>query len=251
MVHGLGEHAGRYERIARRVWDGGLNVYALDLRGHGTSDGRRGHARSLDQMLCDLDMFRRRASRQSGSGPTFLLGHSLGGLIVGRYVQEYSFPGLSGAILVAPFLRLAMPVPAWKIGLGRLADRWLPVLALDNGLREENLFREEEERRRYAEDPLVHRRISARLWGEMLREAQRFDERIDQVRLPLLFQLPGEDRIVDADWTRTVALRLGPAAEVREYPRAYHDPYHDPAAEQALTDLVQWLEARRAFREVD
>ena len=89
----FGEHSGRCGRFALCAEEAGLDYYALDLRGHGRSQGRRGHVGSFDRLLSDLDRFRRRTGNGGPASPTILLGHSLGGLIVGRYVQEFGFPG--------------------------------------------------------------------------------------------------------------------------------------------------------------
>jgi lysophospholipase len=249
VLHGLGEHSGRYGAVAAVARAASFDFYALDHRGHGKSRGRRGHVRSFDHLLQDVDRFRRRASQGRGSGPTFVLGHSLGGLIAGRYIQEFSFPGLTGAVLMAPFVQVAMRIPGWKSGLARAANALLPALTLDNGLREEDMFRDQAEQDRYRSDPLVHRRISARLWAEMLRNGEQLTERAAQVRLPVLFQLAGDDRVVNTDASRRVAQRMGVAAQVREYPDAFHDLYRDPLARSALGDVSEWLEARVAEAE--
>lgn len=248
VAHGLGEHSGRYGLLAEAITAAGLDYYALDLRGHGRSAGRRGHANSLDRHLQDLDRLRRRVGGSRPPAPTFLLGHSLGGLIVGRYVQEFGFPGLAGAVLVAPFIELAMRPPAWKVRLGAVADRIAPALSLDNELESEDLFREPEERRSYDDDPLVHRRISARLWGEMLRNSERLSSGTARVAVPVLVQLPGEDRVVNSAATLRVVERLGDLAVVREYPDAYHALFHDPRAGEARTDVIHWLEDRLSNR---
>jgi alpha-beta hydrolase superfamily lysophospholipase len=239
-VHGLGEHSGRFEGLAARANQAGMHFFSLDLRGHGRSPGRRGHAGSFERLLTDLDRFRRRTGNGEAKLPTVFLGHSLGGLIVGRYVQEFGFPSLSGAVLVAPFVDLAMRPPAWKLRLAALADRWVPALTMDNGIRSDLLFRTAEERAARDEDPLVHRRVSARLWGDMRREATILVRRAGQSRAPVLIQLPGDDRVVSTSASRDLAMRFGGDTEVIEYEDAYHDLYRDPAAEAAATDLVRW-----------
>jgi len=242
-VHGLGEHSGRYANFAGACVRHGLDFYALDLRGHGLSQGRRGHAHSIDRMLQDLDRLRRHVCGRRPPGPTFLLGHSLGGLIVGRYVQEFGFPGLEGSVLVAPFVELAMRPPGWKTLVGAAADRVAPALTMDNELRAEELFRDPEQRRIYETDPLVHHRISARLWGEMVRNARRLRERAVAIGVPLLFQLPGADRVVSSQAARDVALRVGARARILEYPEAFHALLHDPLAARVLADACEWIEA--------
>ena len=144
-VHGLGDHSGRFHRVASRAVAAGFDFYGLDLRGHGRSQGRRGHASSFDRLLSDLDLFRRHTGNHESELPTVFFGHSLGALIVGRYVQEFGFPSLAGAVLVTPFVELAMRPPAWKTRLSDLANRLMPPLTMDNEIRPEMLFRMAEE----------------------------------------------------------------------------------------------------------
>ncbi|MDP2469944.1 MAG: lysophospholipase [Candidatus Palauibacterales bacterium] len=240
-VHGLGEHSGRYGRVATCAAVAGLDFHAIDLRGHGRSEGRRGHASSFGRLLADLDHFRRHVERVGSGGPTFLLGHSLGGLVVGRYVQEFGFPDLGGAVLVAPFVDLALRPPAWKVGLSDAADRLFPVLTMSNEIRSSMLFRTAAEAEAYDGAPLVHHRISARLWGEMRRQADVLVRRAGQTRVPVLVQLPGSDRVVSTPAGEDLARRLGGETRLIAYENAYHDLYHDPVADRAAADLVAWL----------
>lgn len=242
LVHGLGDHSGRWAEVAGALTGAGLSVCALDLRGHGRSRGRRGHASSFEHLVRDLDRVRRIAATD-GAGRIVWMGHSLGGLAVLRHLQAFPSPTVLGAVAVAPFLQLRTSVPEWKMSLGRLADRWLPGLTLDSEIERELLLRREEARKRHRRDPLVHRRISARMWGEMQREARRFREDPRTGR-PVLLQVAGEDRVVDPAAIRALRPRMEPEARVAAYPPAYHDLYHDPAAEEALRDAVGWIRSR-------
>lgn len=244
-VHGLGEHSGRYGGLADAIGPLGLELWALDMRGHGRSDGRRGHVASLDDLLADLDRLRDRAEGDGADGPTYVLGHSLGGLVVGRWLLSPGSSGVRGAVFVAPFLDVALDVPEWKHRLGAVADRLAPAVTLPNGLPLADLFRRDADRRAYDEDPLVHRRISARLWGEMSRGATRLVGQADGIGVPTLFQLAGDDRIVSNVATRGFASALGSRAKVLEYEGAYHALYHDPRAAEAFADLRAWLGERR------
>ena len=244
-VHGLGEHGGRYQCLADAVTPLGLSLYAIDMRGHGRSAGRRGHVKEFDSLLSDLDRLRLEAGAGSdGVRPLFLVGHSLGGLVVGRYAEKFASAGLAGAVFVAPFVDVALAVPGWKRRLGDVADRLAPALTMDNGLKVEELFREEAERRDYTEDPLVHRRISARLWGEMQRSARRLMADADRLRVPVLLQLAGTDTVVSNPAARRFAARLASPPEIREYGDAYHALFRDPRGPEALEDLRQWLAGR-------
>lgn len=241
VVHGLGDHSGRFDRFGRRLAGEGLEALALDLRGHGRSGGRRGHTEGFGLLLRDVDRLRRRSAEEGGELPTVVVGHSLGGLVALRYLQEGSAPELRGAVAVAPFLRLEMEPPAWKLALGSLADRWLPRLALGSGADTELVLRDPGARAERRSDPRVHDRISARLWGEMQRAAEAALEGADRVTEPVLLQVAGDDRVVSSPAVLELGERLGALAEVRRYPDAYHDLLHDPVAEEAVSDALEWI----------
>lgn len=244
IVHGLGDHSGRYDRMASRAAAAGIDCFGLDLRGHGESEGRRGHTRSFDRLLEDIDHFRRLAGQRDSGLPTVLFGHSLGGLIVGRFVQEYGFPSLAGAVLSAPFVGLALSPSPWKLRLASVADWMLPWLGMYDEIRADMLFRTPEEQRAREEDPLVHHRITARLFGEMRRQAAIMVRRAGQCRTAFLIQLPGDDRVVDTAAGRDFSTRLAGEVRVIEYEEAFHDLYRDPVAERAYADLATWLDER-------
>lgn len=248
-VHGLGEHGGRYQGLADAIEPLGLSLFAIDMRGHGRSQGRRGHVMEFDSLLRDLDRLRLKAGLQGGDRPLFLLGHSLGGLVVGRYAEAYAPDGLAGVAFVAPFVDVALEVPAWKRRLGAVAYRLVPALTMDNGLVVEELFREETERAAYTEDPLVHRRISARLWGEMQRSARQLMADAARLRIPALLQLAGEDTVVSNAASRQFAARLASRPEILEYDGAFHALFRDPRAPEAFEDLRRWLAGRLEERD--
>lgn len=241
LVHGLGDHSGRFVPLARELAARGCRVLAMDLRGHGRSRGRRGYARSFGHLLRDLDRVRRGAAvGGDGPRPVSLLGHSLGGLVVLRYLQEFGAAPLHRTVAVAPYLRLSARVPGWKLILGELADRFVPALTLDSGMDDELLLRDPAEREARRSDPLVHSRISARLWGEMQRAATTLEGRVGELEVPVLFQVPGDDRVVDAGAVEELADAAG-RARVRRYEGAYHDLYHDPEGGRAREDAAEWI----------
>ncbi|MCL7927965.1 MAG: lysophospholipase [marine benthic group bacterium] len=240
-VHGLGEHSGRYQALAGAIAPVGLNLFAIDMRGHGLTRGRRGHIDRFDDLLRDLDRLRRKADGGVVGRPFFLVGHSLGGLVAGRYAEAFAPDGLRGIGLVAPFVDVAMDVPAWKRSLGSAADRLVPELTMDNGLDVNELFRREPDRSAYRDDPLVHRRISARLWGEMQRASNRLVEEAPRLRVPVLMQLAGKDTVVSNAASRVFASRLPSAPRIIEYDEAFHALFHDPLASEIFGDLRTWL----------
>jgi alpha-beta hydrolase superfamily lysophospholipase len=243
IVHGHGEHAGRYAGVARTLTDAGCSAFALDLRGHGRSEGRRGHAARFGYYLQDLERFRAQVQATAGEEtPAFLLGQSMGGLVVLRYLEEYA-PRLRGAVVVSPWLGTIQPIPRWKTIVAPLLSRVLPAFPFRTHLRTEYLSHDTAAVQAYRDDPLVHDRLTPRLFTEIGSAMGLVVQRAERFHLPLLFMLAGDDRIVSTPRALAVARAVGgPAATVRVYPDFYHEPLHELGRERALTDLREWLE---------
>ena len=249
VVHGLSEHSGRYDGLAAAATAAGFDMAAVDLYGHGESPGRRGHIRSFEaDHLGAVDALVRRVEKQQPDSPLVLVGHSLGGLIAARWAQRRVFARrLRGLVLITPFIETRMSIPGWKLaGAGALRSV-LPTVRLGTGIADEDLFREAAEQRRFAADPLVHRKISAGHWATLTEQRQRLRADAAELDIPTLLLLAGDDRVVSTDAARELADRM-PAATVIEYPDAYHALLHDPVAPKVMLDLIAWAQARTEVR---
>lgn len=246
VSHGLGEHSGRYVQLARDVAPHGIALWAWDHPGHGQSPGQRGYVRSFGEFLQGVKRARLTAARQFANLPLFLLGQSLGGLIALRALEQHPDAGWSGAVLVAPVLRVARPVPAWQAAAVPVLNRVLPRLPLSSGIDPSALSHDAAAVAAYQADPRVHSRVTPRLYAEMLRAMDSAARYAAHLRAPLLFLIPGEDRIVDAPTTLAFAHRLRGDVTVREFPRMRHEPLHEVRREEAVRCIVDWVLARAA-----
>ncbi|UCF20609.1 MAG: lysophospholipase [Gemmatimonadota bacterium] len=249
ICHGLGEHSGRYEELARDLARAGLSSFALDHRGHGRSDGRRGHVRRFTRYVHDLEKFRRRVVGAVGDElPLVFLGHSLGGLILLRYLQEY--PGVTscGAVFSAPLLGIATEIPRWKERLATVLGYSVPALPLSSGLNPEYLSHDLQVVAAYRRDPLVHDRITPRLFSEIKAEVDRAFHDVGRLTLPVLFLIPSADRLVRPDLMQQFASLLGrgPRVEVRTLPGLYHEVLNESTRSSVVADLLGWIERRIA-----
>jgi lysophospholipase len=244
VIHGLGEHSGRYGDFGERMASLGISTYAMDLRGHGLSDGRRGHVPAFDVFLQEVDRFRREVEGLADFRvPVFLLGHSMGGLIALRYVEEYA-DRFRGAIISSPWLATAMPVPRWKVTLAHALARLLPALPLRHGVRAEHLSRDADIVAAYRDDPLVHGSITPRMFAEVSAAMGLALQRSDRLQQPLLLVLAGDDRIVDT--SRTVRFARGIQASdvtVRVYPEQYHELLNELDRQQVYRHVRDWIMA--------
>ena len=245
VVHGLAEHSGRYERFGQDLALAGHSVFALDLRGHGDSDGRRGHVRRFDHLLQDVDRFRREVQGMVPlETPFFLVGHSLGGLIALRYLEEYN-PNFRGAVLSAPWLATALPIPHWKVGLAQVLTRIAPSLPLRAPVPSEYLSHDASVAEAYRSDPLVHDRITPRMFTEISSAMGLVFQRADRIGVPLLFLLPGGDRVTDTARTRALARSIHQVeVTMRLFPEAYHELFNEVDRSLVLSELRAWLAGR-------
>lgn len=245
IVHGLSDHSARFTGLGQRMAGSGINVYAFDLRGHGVSEGRRGHSDRFDYYLQDLDRFRREVEcLTAGNIPLFILGHSMGGLITLRYIEEYDV-ALRGAVLTSPWLATGPSIPRWKtVGAGVL-NKLLPSLPIDAGIDPEYISHDPIIVSQYREDPLVHRKITPRLFMEASTAMGLVLSRSDRIRVPLLFLLAGDDQIVDTRKSEAFAHSLvAPDVTIRVLPNYYHEVLNDFDRAQAVKEIRDWILGR-------
>ncbi len=244
LVHGLGEHAGRYQEVAAHLRSWGFNVRAYDQQGHGQSAGARGDMLRPGSLQADLghviDATRQRP--HCADLPLVLLGHSMGGLVVARALAE-QLRYVAAAVLPSPALA-ATPNALQKLLLATL-PRLAPHLCVDNGLNPNLVARDAQVVQAYKADPLVHRRISAGLAAWILAQGHRTLAEAAQWNVPTLLLYAGDDHLVHAPASTEFA-RSAPAALVQAhcFEAMYHEIFNDPERDQVLTVLKAWLLTR-------
>lgn len=242
-VHGLGDHSGLYPALADYFPARGWALHAFDLRGNGRSPGRRGYVRRWSDYRGDLERFLRVVRTEEPGYPMFLLGNSLGGLVVLDFALRHP-EGLRGVAAAAPPLG-RVGTPAWLLGLGRVLAKIWPAFTLETHLDLSGLSRDPAARDAVLSDPLFHRRASARLAAEMLAAARALRRDAPRFPLPVLLLHGGADRMVMPEGTRAFFQRVGhPDKRYIEYPGAYHALFADLARDRALADLEQWMVER-------
>lgn len=240
IVHGLGEHGGRYRHLAEWFAPKGATVYAMDLRGHGRSGGRRGDAPSLRAVLDDIDAVVARAREESG-GQIILLGHSFGGLLAIAYALDR--PGrIDRAVFSAPLLMVKVQVPAWKRAAARVLPKVAPRLSLSNEVDPELLSHDPTIAIAYRTDPLVHDRLSAGMYGDTIARGEDFIARAPELRVPFLLLQGSDDRIVDpAGSERFFARATAPGRAFKLYPGMFHEVLNEVDRERVFADIEAWL----------
>lgn len=241
LIHGQGEHIGRYDHVAQWFNAKGIAVLGYDHQGYGRSEGRRGHAKNLEVLLNDVGQALDEIRRLYPGLPVFLYGHSMGGNIVLNYFFRRQ-PAVSGVIATGPWVRLAFEAPALKIMAGRLLRYLLPNLRLPNGLAVHFLSHDPQVVEAYQRDPLVHNLLSAGAGIALLEGANWLDRYAGASSVPLLLMHGGADKITSAPATRELAARLKGDITHREWPDLYHEIHNEKDKEAVFAYTLAWME---------
>lgn len=247
IVHGLGEHLGRYEALAQRLNRAGWHVAGHDQRGHGLSSGPRGDMGQPQALLTDLSAV---VDHLRGEGRHVLLGHSMGGLVAARFVAENLVSNarrwareVDGLALSSPALDAGLKLP--QRALLRLLKPLVPALRLGNGLDPTWISRDPEVVHAYTADPLVHDRVTPRLVRFIVDEGRLVRRRAVRWRTPTLLLWAGEDRCVAP--AGNAAFAAAAPREVltgQELPGSFHEIFNEtePTREAAIGALLHWLQ---------
>jgi alpha-beta hydrolase superfamily lysophospholipase len=248
LVHGLGEHCGRYEGVAHSLNEAGWAVVAYDHRGHGKSDGPRGRLRQDDDLLHDLAAVIDSTRAAYPGLPLTLVGHSMGGLVVSRFVAALAQPPehapwqrpVNYCVISSPALDLGMNI-IQKLLLNTVG-RLTPDVAVGNGLDPNGVCNDPAVVRAYKDDPLVHDRISGRLTRFMMDSVETVHARAAAWSTPTLLLYAGADTILPPAGSARFA-KAAPARMVQNkaYPHMAHEIFLEPDKAVVHQDLVDWL----------
>ena len=246
LVHGAGEHSGRYEHVAQRLVDDGYAVHALDHRGHGRSEGPRALIDRVNHAVTDLDALVSAAVQHESAAsiPVLMVGHSMGAMIALRYALDHQHR-LDGLALSGALAAIDAPAALRIVGqaISAVAPT-LPLIALDPKL----VSRDPKVVEAYRSDPLVHHgRLPARTVAEIATTTDAFPSRVHEITVPTLIMYGTEDRLCPPAGSEMLGERIGAAdRRVIRYEGLYHEIFNEPERDAVLSDLSAWLGTRVA-----
>jgi alpha-beta hydrolase superfamily lysophospholipase len=241
ISHGLGEHGRRYRYLADALVNRQFSVFALDHRGHGKSQGRRGYAEHWEDLREDVRTFLGLVRQQAPGQPLFLLGHSLGGLIALDYALVYP-QGLQGVVASAPAVTQTAISPV-KVLLAKTLSRLLPTLSMKTGLDAQGISRDPQEVQRYLQDPLVHDLGTLRLGAEGFAAQDRTMAEARGFKPALLLVHGDADRLIPLQGSQVFYDRVAHQDKtLLIYPGGYHESHNDLHREQYFADLAAWIQ---------
>ena len=242
LVHGLGEHSGRYESLAAHCTARGFAVHAVDHYGHGRSDGLKGHVERFSVYLDGLRALRDDVRQNETDLPLYLLGHSMGGLIATAFLDEDQ-ASFRACVLSGPALRSEAEPPALVMAFVRLVSMLAPTAPLI-GLDPSGVSRDPDVVKAYVSDPLVHHgKASARLIAELSSAMRSALATAPDIQLPLLIMHGDADRLTSPSGSRALYEAAGSADKtLRLYAGLYHEIFNEPERDQVLAEMSAWLE---------
>lgn len=259
LVHGLGEHSGRYCSVIQALTAAGYAVFAFDNQGHGKSEGQRGHIDSWQNYRDNTAAFLQLVRQQEPTAPLFLMGHSLGGLIVLDWVlqkahaADFQALNILGLVVSAPPISPSEGTASQvRIMLARLLSGLFPRLSLKMGLAECGLSRDQNIADQLAQDPLIHPYVTLRWGTETLNTIDWVKSHIHQLQMPILLTHGEADPIIDVAGSREIFQQIGTDRKtLKIYPGSYHEPHNDLDSRLVVRDLIHWMSTQMSAQEED
>ncbi len=245
LVHGFGEHIGRYDPFASFWAENQFGVMAFDLRGHGRSEGKRGDTPSMQAFLEDIRQFLALASTKFPNVPLFLYGHSMGGNLVANYVLDKKPDYLKGVIITSPWLRLAFSPPAIKIFLGQIVEKIYPQYTERSDMDTAGLSRDSVVVKTYRNDPLIHKSITVRLFGAITMNGEKAIREANHFSLPLLLMHGKADPVTSVTASQEFGKKIKQELITEKYwDECLHELHNELNRDEILALILEWLKQK-------
>lgn len=240
LVHGLGEHSGRYSSfVVPELVNAGYAVLSFDLFGHGHSEGERGTNPGYETLLDAMFLMEEKAFALFGNLPLFYFGHSLGGHLVLAYAMRRSTRA-GGLVVCSPFLKMAFDPPAWKLFAGKVLWKLAPRITMSSGLNTEHISRDPNEVAKYKEDPLIHDRVSGNYIFPVLQWGTWIVENGNNLKIPLYLAHGTGDQIT-SHWATKALAKNATGSTLRLFDGAYHELHNELDKKEHLSGILDWL----------
>lgn len=246
IVHGLGEHIGRYEPWAEKFAQYNYAVCGIDLPGHGQTSGRRGHINSILKVYDILDDFIIKVKAQHPNKPIILYGHSMGGNIAGNYVLERK-PEIKALILSSPWLKLAVKPPVFKFWLATWMYKIFPSFPDSTKLDPNFISRIPEEVQNYKKDKLVHGSVTPGLFIPIFFNGLSLLNKASKINVPTFIFHGSGDKLTSYKASKEFA-KHNDKIDLKIYENGYHELHYDLCREEVFEDILDWLSVHVIMR---
>lgn len=240
LVHGMGEHFGRYKHVAEFFATIGYATVGMDHRGHGRSQGKRGHTPTFDHLMNDIELLIKKANELFSGIPVILYGHSMGANLAANFVLRRK-PQLKGLILTSSYFKLAFDPPGWKVSLAKMMKGILPGLTQATGLEVEAVSRDKAVVEAYKKDTLNHDKMSAAFFANVHPAGLYPIEHAKELQVKTLAMHGTADRLTSAKGTEEFANNNTQMIELKLWDGFYHELHNEPEKQQVFDYLANWL----------
>lgn len=240
LVHGLGEHSGRYKAWAELFNEAGYSFLSFDQRGHGLSDGIKGHTRSVQYLLRDIDLLYEKSNELFPGQKKILYGHSMGGTLVLNYIIQNSKP-VSALIVTSPWLKLFKEPDYPTMVISGILQHVAPFLTLSNRVKPQQLTHNQDIIRDYLDDPYVHDRISLKMFHELYNSGLYALKNIFKINFPLLLMHGSADTITSPQVSENYLLNTNKEAHFRLWEDQYHELHNELIYKEVFKYIKEWL----------
>jgi alpha-beta hydrolase superfamily lysophospholipase len=236
LVHGLGEHSGRYVHVGRFFSEAGYRTIAFDLRGHGRSDGKAVFIKRYEELATDVES----VVTHFGEHGLFLFGHSMGGQLV-LWTARHSTMKLSGVIASAPWLGLAQAPPFCQVILARMLNRCTPGIRFSTNVDAGNLSHDQAHLDSLEDLDLLHKFITVRFYFEAIKAAARIlDDPV--INFPVLLAQGGDDRVTSRETVEAFFRKLqAPVKTLKTYPGLFHELHNETSRQEVMEYYLEWM----------
>ena len=241
ILHGLGEHCGRYAHMASFFNQHQIAIVGYDRRGHGISDGKRGHTTSYQAYLDEVSELVKRTKEFYPDIPVFLYGHSMGGNIALNFVLQRK-PNIAGLIATGPWIVLHQNPSSLLIAFAKVINTIFPSFTQSNGLNPNHISTVPAEVEKYKNDPLVHDRITSNTGLEMMKAATFLNSFNGDIPVPTLIMHGEDDKIVSVRGSRDFSKRVKGDINYKEWSGFYHEIQNESNSAEVFEYTLRWID---------
>lgn len=240
IIHGLGEHSSRYDDFAEYFCKKGYGVYSIDLRGHGKSEGKRGHVNNFKKLIDDSEEMFINIRKENLNVPMVMFGHSLGGCIALNYLCENQSKEIDLAIISSPWLKTVLEPPKFIIYIQKILVVLFPSFTLNNRLDPYHLSKNTNKVKKYIKDPLVHNRISLKMFSEVNMAIDKIENESEKINIPVLLLHGKKDNIISFKGTKKISKKINNSKLIL-YEGLYHEPHNDLEKNEILDNYTSFI----------
>ena len=241
ILHGFGGHSGHYEEFSSYMTGKGHAVFGMDMRGHGKSEGRRGYIKSGDLLMSDIGNLLVEARRTYLGLPIILFGHSMGGLLAANYILKYRSSELTGVVITSPLFRLAFKPEDSTILFSKIISWFYPGYTLSYHADPGQLSSSKLSAAAMLQDPLIHNRVSYRLYQYFNRSGPWAVSHASMNNLPTLVMHGEKDRITSWEASRDFCTNAGAGTTFKLWQGFRHELHNDERKSEVLDYINDWI----------